>query len=66
MPLVKDLVCGAQIDTDAVDGTVGQTSSGAARSDPSKGTKRLHEGTWYYFDTLACRTKFMAAPEKYL
>jgi YHS domain-containing protein len=65
MAIVKDPVCGAEIDTGGLD-PEGETSSGAARVDPTHGTKHLHEGTWFYFDSLSCRMKFMAAPDKYL
>jgi YHS domain-containing protein len=26
----------------------------------------LHGGTWYYFDTLGCRSKFTARPDAYV
>ncbi len=33
--------------------------------DPSKGTKRFHNGTWYYFDSLDCRMRFVSNPDEY-
>ena len=41
-------------------------SAGAPETDPSAGTKRFYKGTWYYFDSMACRIKFVADPETYL
>lgn len=66
MTIVKDPVCGSDVDTDAVNSAVGSTTSGAPESDPAKGTKRFHEGEWYYFDSLACRMKFVSNPEAYV
>ena len=66
MPIVKDPVCGTEVDTDAVNATAGQTASGATQTDPTKGTKRFHDGRWFYFDSLACRVKFMANPDEYV
>jgi YHS domain-containing protein len=59
-------VCGHEIDKAAARAETGHTAHGAAEVDPTKGTRRFHEGTWYYFDTLACRSKFMANPTAYL
>ena len=61
-----DPVCGAEVDQDAVNAGSGQVAGGAPESDPSKGTKRFHDGKWYYFDSLDCRMKFVSEPEKYL
>ena len=66
MPIVKDPVCGRDVDTDAINSHVDQTTSGAPESDPSKGTKRFHEGTWYYFDSLACRMRFVSNPDEFV
>ncbi len=66
MPLVKDPVCKQDVDTDAINAQVSSAPSGAPESDPTKGTKRFHEGKWYYFHNLDCRMKFISAPEKYL
>ncbi|MBI3052516.1 MAG: hypothetical protein HYY77_00410 [Betaproteobacteria bacterium] len=53
-------VCGKSIDEAAARATTGQTAFGAAEVDPAKGTRQFHDGKWYYFDTLECRSKFMA------
>ncbi|MDA0365392.1 MAG: hypothetical protein O3B31_12475 [Chloroflexi bacterium] len=66
MAIVKDPVCGTEVDTDAVNATVGNTTSGAPETDPSKGTKRFHEGQWFYFHNLDCRMKFVSEPGRYL
>lgn len=66
MAIVKDPVCGAEVDTDGVNTTVGELVSGASETDPSKGTKGFHEGEWIYFDSLVCRVKFMTDPKAYL
>ena len=66
MPIVKDPVCQRELDTDAIDAHVSSSSSGAPETDPSRGTKRFHEGEWYYFHSLDCRMKFISAPERYL
>ena len=66
MPVVKDPVCGREVDTDAINSHVDRTTSGAPESDPSKGTKRFHEGVWYYFDSLACRMRFVSNPDEYI
>jgi hypothetical protein len=34
--------------------------------DPTKGTRQFHDGEWYYFDKLVCRTKFNVSPARYL
>jgi len=59
-------VCGREIDEAAARVETGQTAHGAAEVDPSKGTRSFHDGTWYYFDTLACRSKFMVNPLTFL
>jgi YHS domain-containing protein len=66
VPIVNDPVCGKEVDTDAVNSHVDRTTSGAPESDPSKGTKRFHEGVWYYFDSLACRMRFVSNPDEYV
>ncbi len=66
MSRVKDTVCGRDLDTDLIDTPVGQTRFGAAEVDPAMGTKRFHEGAWYYFCSLACRGKFGSNPSLYL
>ena len=66
MAKMRDPVCGAEVDTDEINATVGEMRSGAAETDPTKGTKRFHNGEWYYFDTLDCRVRFMADPDSFL
>ena len=59
-------VCGNEIDQAAARAETGQTAYGATEVDPEKGTRRFHDGQWYYFDSLDCRSKFMASPNTYL
>ena len=58
-------VCGATVDEAAARATTGLTAHGASETDPTKGTRQFHEGKWYYFDSLECRSKFLAHPETY-
>jgi YHS domain-containing protein len=39
---------------------------GASEVDPQQGTRIFHDGQWYYFCGLDCRTKFLATPNTYL
>ena len=64
--MVKDPVCGAEVDKERVDKGDTRVFAGAPQTDPSYGTKRFHDGKWYYFCGMACRQKFMASPEQYL
>ena len=64
--MVKCPACGSEIDEAEARATTGQTAFGASEVDPQKGTRRFHDGKWYYFDTLDCRSRFMASPETYL
>jgi len=66
MAIVKDSVCGRDVDTDAVNQGVAQVAAGAPETDPTAGTNRYHEGRWYYFHSMECRMKFIAAPDDYL
>ncbi len=59
-------VCGSDIDEAAARAETGRTAHGASEVDPEMGTRRFHEGAWYYFDTLDCRSKFMISPHTYL
>ena len=59
-------VCEVDINEAAARAETGQTAYGASEVDPNMGTRRFHDGRWYYFDTLDCRSKFMVAPETYL
>jgi len=58
--MAKCPTCGAEVDEAAVKATTSQTAFGAQEVDPSKGTRQFHEGAWYYFDRLECRTRFMS------
>jgi len=60
------LVCGTNVDEEAARGVTGTTAHGADEVDPAKGTRRFHEGVWYYFDTMGCRSQFMASPDTYV
>jgi YHS domain-containing protein len=53
-------VCGKTIDEAAAKATTGQTKFGAAEVDPALGTRHFYDGKWYYFDSIQCRSKFMA------
>lgn len=66
MPIVKDPVCGREINTEDLEQTVGSIAAGALEVDPSKGTKRFHDGQWYFFHNLDCRMKFVSQPEAYI
>lgn len=66
MAIVKDPVCGRELDIDAMNKQVGTVPGGAPEVDPTKGTRRFHGGKWYYFCTLDCRNKFIAAPTQYV
>lgn len=58
-------VCGNTVDEEAARATTGFTAHGASEMDPAKGTRQFHNGTWYYFDSLECRSKFLANPGNY-
>ena len=65
--MAKDPVCGIEVDEVAVrSGESGEGSHGLSVVDPEKGTRRFHDGHWYYFCGLQHRTDFMATPEKYM
>lgn len=59
-------VCGKPVDKEAVRGGGSQTGGGMAVVNPQQGTRQLHEGRWYYFCGIECRTKFMGTPEEYI
>ena len=63
--MVKDPVCGMEINEKVARSETGRTAHGAVEVDPQQGTRRFHNGKWYYFCGLECRNKFMAAPDKY-
>ena len=62
----QDPVCGKEIDENEARAQAGTTRHGAIEVDPQQGTRSFHEGTWYYFCGLACRTKFLANPTTFL
>ncbi|MCH8898001.1 MAG: YHS domain-containing protein [Chloroflexi bacterium] len=62
----KDPVCGKDIDESDARASTGQTAHGASEVDPNMGTRSFHDGQWYYFCTLECRTKFLTAPNTYI
>ena len=64
--MAKDPVCGKEIDETAARAVTGQTMFGAREVDPKKGTRQFHDGRWYYFCGLECRTKFMASPKAFI
>ncbi|MFN8559497.1 MAG: hypothetical protein U0531_19885 [Dehalococcoidia bacterium] len=61
-----DPVCGKEIDESEARAETGRTAFGAAEVDPTKGTRRFHDGQWYYFCGLECRTKFVSNPNSYI
>ncbi len=61
----KDPVCGKEIDESGARASTGQTAYGASEVDPNMGTRSFHDGQWYYFCSLDCRTKFLASPANY-
>ncbi len=66
MAVVKDPVCGRELNTEVVDRPVRNVPGGAPEVDPAKGTRSFHDGKWYFFCSLACRTKFSSNPAQYL
>ena len=64
--MAKCPVCENEIDEVAARAVTGQTAHGADEVNTQKGTRMFHNGQWYYFDTLDCRSKFVASPEAYL
>jgi YHS domain-containing protein len=64
--MIKDPVCGKELDEETVRSIRGQTEHGANEVDPAMGTRRFHDGKWYYFDSVDCRFRFMANPSAYI
>lgn len=64
--MVKDPVCGKEIDPKLIDTGNSKVMGGAVETNPDYGTKRFHDGKWYYFCSLACRQKFISGPELYV
>ena len=63
---IVDPVSGNELDEETVRAIRGQTDGGANEVDPSMGTRRFHDGKWYYFENVDNRFRFMANPEKYI
>jgi len=63
--MAKCPVCGGPVDEAAARKSSGVTAHGATETDPTKGTRQFHDGKWVYFDSLECRSKFLAHPEAY-
>ena len=64
--MARDPVCGKEVDAAKVDAPVGTVMAGAPKTDPTAGTKRFHDGKWYYFCSMACRQRFISNPDMYL
>ena len=64
--MVKDPVCGKEVDDEKVDAADSRSVAGAPLTNPSFGTKSFHEDSWYYFCSMACRQRFIANPRRYL
>ena len=64
--MAQDPVCGREIDEEEARAQTGRTAHGAQEVDPQKGTRGFHDGKWYYFCGLECRSKFLTAPNTYL
>ena len=64
--MAKCPVCGKDIDVEAARSQTGQTLHGGSEVDPTKGTRRFHNGKWYYLCSMDCRLKFIAKPEEYI
>jgi YHS domain-containing protein len=64
--MAKCPVCENDIDEAAARAETSQTMHGASEVDPTRGTRHFHDGKWYYFDSLDCRSKFMAHPDTYV
>jgi YHS domain-containing protein len=64
--MAKDPVCGMEIDPAQQNARAGSTVAGAPEVNPEYGTRRFHDGKWYTFCSLDCRSKFMANPDQYI
>lgn len=64
--MVKDPVCGKDVDNERIDAAESRAVSGAPLTDPSFGTKSFYDDKWYYFCSMACRQRFIASPARYL
>lgn len=59
-------VCQEPVDESAAKAQSGMTAGGAKEVDPKAGTRQFHDGKWYYFDRLECRSRFTQRPENYV
>lgn len=59
-------VCQKPVDEAAAKAQTGMTPGGAKEVDPKTGTRHFHDGKWYYFDSLECRSRFSQRPETYV
>lgn len=64
--MVKDIVCGDDVDKEAMSRAVGRVTAGTAEVDPATGTRSFYNGTWYYFCSMKCRLQFIATPDDVL
>jgi YHS domain-containing protein len=64
--MAVDPVCGREVDTAGQNAVAGHTRAGTPEVDPEYGTRRFHNGKWYVFCSLDCRSKFMANPDQYI
>jgi YHS domain-containing protein len=61
--MVKDIVCGKDVDKEAMGRAVGHVAAGTREVDPATGTRGFYDGTWYYFCSMKCRLQFIATPD---
>lgn len=64
--IVRDPVCGREVDTEQVDRVVRRLPNGAGETDASAGTKRRHGGRWHYLCGIACGQRFASDPDRYV
>lgn len=58
--MMRDPVCGIDVDPDLVNGVAGAVRGGAVETDPRTGTKAFIDGQWIYFCSLECRSRYAA------
>ncbi|MBI2867208.1 MAG: YHS domain-containing protein [Chloroflexi bacterium] len=64
--MTHDPVCGKEVDVEQLQRQQSTLPTGAKVVDPKAGTRRYHDGKWYYFCSLDCRRKFMENPEAFV
>jgi YHS domain-containing protein len=64
--LAVDVVCGMEVQEQAVNAAVGYVPAGAPETDPGAGTKWFYRGKWYYFCSMGCRQRFMSSPDDFI